>query len=256
MVFYESDFAPTVPLSHARIGYDNRVTTATADSTLNGFPASSVANPLTYEFWRPAGTSGVLTALFNAGPVDYVGIASHTLKDALVRVEALVGGVWTFINLVQPNSNDPLIFLFNEVQAAGVRITVTGSNLSIGVLYAGKALAMQRMVWGGINPINLTRRTTIRPNVSESGQWLGRSIIREGSETSVTWRNLTYDWYKAEFDPFVAAARTRPFFFAMRPDKYPEISGYVWTAEDITPSISGTRNYMDVTVGMEGLSIE
>lgn len=256
MIYIQDDYTPDVPLSHARIGYDNRVTTATAGSAINGFPASSVANPLTYEFWRPVGTSGVLTALFNAGPVDYVGIAAHNMAGGSVKVEVLVGASWVEIDTVSPTSNAPLMFLFAQVTASGVRLTVSGTAPSIGVLYAGKVLAMQRKVWGGINPINFARRTTIRPNVSEGGQWLGRSIIREGSETSVTWRNLSYDWYKSDFDPFVEAARTRPFFFAMKPDKYPEISGYVWTADDITPSISGTRNFMDVTVGMEGLSIE
>lgn len=280
MIYIEEDYAPDVPLSHARIGYDNRVTTATADSALPDFPAASVANPLTYEFWRPMGTSGVLTATFAAGPVDYVGIAAHNMAGGSVHVEVLSNpepqtglyvedGYWVDgyaansgfvfppqLPIVFPVDNSPIMLLFRERQAFGVRITVSGSAPAIGVLYAGKALAMQRKVWGGINPINFTRRTTIRPNVSEGGQWLGRSIIRQGSETSVTWRNLSYDWYKSDFDPFVEAARTRPFFFGMKPDKYPEITGYVWTAEDITPSISGTRNYVDVTVGMEGLSIE
>ena len=256
MIYFDEAFAPDVPLNHARIGINNLITTATADSELQGFPASAVANPLTYEFWRPDGASGVLTAEFDEGAVDYVGIASHTLQGATVKVELEVGSAFVEIDTVTPDSNAPMMFLFDEVDASGVRITVTGADLSVGVIYAGKSIAMQRRVWGGINPLNFSRKTAIRPNVSEGGQWLGRSIVREGSNTTVSWRNLEYGWYKEYFDPFVEQARVRPYFFAMRPDKYPEISGYVWTNADITPTISGVQNYLDVTVEMEGLAIE
>jgi hypothetical protein len=256
MIYFDENFAPDVPLNHARIGINNLVTTAEADSALAGFPASAVTNPLTYEFWRPVGGSGVLTAEFDAGPVDYVGIAAHNLQGGTVKVEVKVGGSWVVIDEVEPESNAPLMFLFDKVEAEGVQITVDGEDASIGVVYAGQAIAMQRRVWGGINPINFSRKTTIRPNVSENGQWLGRSIIREGSATTVSWRNLEYNWYREYFDPFVEQARITPYFFAMRPDKYPEISGYVWTNGDITPTISGVQNYLDVSVEMEGLSIE
>jgi hypothetical protein len=135
-------------------------------------------------------------------------------------------------------------------------VVVTGNNPTIGVINIGKVLEMQRACFAGINPIEFTRRTVIRPNVSENGQWLGRSIIRQGNETSVTFRHLTFDWYKANFDAFVKAARQYPFFFAWRPDAYPDSVGYVWTDRDIVPTTMGIRKFLEVSISMEGVGFD
>jgi hypothetical protein len=259
MIFYPNNFDPDVPLNFARIGYDNLVRNAaiSATSRIDGFPPSAVANPLTYEYWRPQNGSGSIVMGFPLSPVDYVGIASHNLKNSPVKIELSTDATnYVEVMTVTPTSDAPIMVLFDEVQAAFLRVTVNAPEASVGIIYAGKALAMQRRIWGGVNPLNLSRRTVIRPNISENGQWLGRSIIREGSATSVTFRNLSYDWYRANFDPFVESARKYPFFFGMRPDEYPEITGYVWTNNDIVPQTSGIRNFLDVSVDMQGLAIE
>jgi hypothetical protein len=95
----------------------------------------------------------------------------------------------------------------------------------------------------------------IRPNKSERGQWLGRSIIRGGSAGSWSWRHLKADWYRTYFDPFVESARTQPFFIAWRPETYP-VAAYCWTEGDITPSNMGVKDFMQVTLEAEGLAIE
>jgi hypothetical protein len=261
MVVIQDAFDPAVPLTHSRIGIDNiaRTGTVSASSEAAGFPAIAAANPLTYEFWKP--TAFPAWWRVDAGAavtVDYVGIAAHNLGTIGSTVEVQSSddnSTWTTVDSHTPTSDSPIMFLFAPVSARYWRITVAGEAV-IGAVYIGKVIEMQRAAYAGINPIDLSRRTVIRPNVSENGQWLGRSIIRQGNATSVTFRHLTFDWYKVNFDTFVKAARQYPFFFAWRPDAYPDSVGYVWTDTDIVPTTMGIRKFLEVGISMEGIGFD
>jgi hypothetical protein len=261
MVVIQDAFDPAVPLTHSRIGIDNiaRSGTVDASSEAAGFPAIAAANPLTYEFWKP--TAFPAWWRVDAGAdvtVDYVGIAAHNLGTSGITVEVQSSddnSTWTTVDTHTPTSDVPIMFLFAPVTARYWRITVTGEAV-IGAVYIGKVIEMQRAAFAGINPIDLSRRTVIRPNRSEGGQWLGRSVIREGSFTSVGFRHLTNAWYRANFDPFVEEARSYPFFFAWRPEGYPDSVGYVWTQGDIVPTTMGIKDFLEVGLDLEGLSVE
>jgi hypothetical protein len=262
MVVVQDDFDPIVPLTHSRIGIHSigRTGTVSASSAAAGFPASAAANPLTYEFWKPTAVPGWWRV--DAGApvtVDYVGIAAHNLATAASTVTVQSSDdndTWVDVDSHTPTSDAPIMFLFAPTTARYWRVVVTGNTPTVGVIYIGAVLEMQRAAFAGINPIDLTRRTTIRPNVSEGGQWLGRSVIREGSATAVSFRHLTFDWYRTNFDPFVEDARSYPFFFAWRPEGYEHSVGYVWTTSDIAPTTMGIKDYLRVSLDMEGLSLE
>lgn len=254
---------PEVPMTHARIGYDKIFGTITASSEANGFPATAADNPLTYTGWKPNALPA--TWQIDAGTaqdVDYVGIAAHTLGSSFCTVKVQYsdnGSDWLDASSPhEPNDDSPILFLFDEQEARYWRIYVdsTGSPSDIpfvGVIYIGKALAMQRAIYGGHSPVTLSRETTIRPTVSERGQWLGRSIIRGGLVGSWTWRHLNADWYREHFDRFVKAARERPFFIAWRPETFPTEVAYCWTQKDIVPSNMGIKDFMQVTVEAVGV---
>jgi hypothetical protein len=260
MVFIENSFNPAVPLTHSRIGIDNivREGTVTASGEDPAFPAFAAKNPLTYEFWRP----DVLDAWWkvDAGlpvEVSYCGIASHTLgsSGAFVTVQYSTDDS-TWVDVLTDNQSDdsPMMFLFAPVTARYWRIFIQGSVIpSVGVVYFGKTLEMQRPCFSGLEPINFNRSTVIRPNRSENGQWVGRSIVRQGANMSVSYRHLDYDWYRTNFDPFVKQAIKYPFFFAWRPNGYPDAVGYVWTTRDIPPSTMGIRDLLQVSFDMQGL---
>lgn len=252
------------PLTHARIGYQRISGDVTASSAASGFPASAADNPLTYTGWKP--TSVPAWWEIDAGKgveVDYVGIAAHNLGTigATVKPQYSTGGSPEWEDATDehmPADNRPIMFLFEEQFASKFRIyiEVDGSPAEmpfVGVVYIGKALAMQRAIYGGHSPVTLSRETTIRPTVSERGQWLGRSIIRGGFVGSWTWRHLNADWYREHFDRFVKAARERPFFIAWRPETFPNEVAYCWTQKDIVPSNMGIKDFMQVTVEAVGV---
>lgn len=255
-VFIQPGLSPATPLTHARIGWQNivRPNNVTGTAGLTGLPITALANPLTYDRYRPS--SSPTQIVVDAGTpvtVDYIGIAAHTLAGTTVTFASSDDDVTYTTRLTMAiTNNDPIMGLITPVQARYWRISVTWSQSPfIGVLYIGKVLEMQRAIYQGHTPGNLSRVTEIRPNISEQGQWLGRSIVRKGYQTQYDWSNLKADWYRANFDPFVESARANPFFIAWRPETFPNEVLYAWTGNDIAPSNSGPKDFMSVSLGVE-----
>lgn len=249
------------PFTNARIGYDTitRTGTLTASSETALHPAYAAGLPNTYDSWIPASIPAHIDCDAGAvASVDYIGIAAHTLGSSgcTFKLQYSADGI-TYSdatpNMTVPNDT-PIMVFFAEASARYWRLDISaGSAPIIGTWYAGKSLAMQRAIYGGHSPITLSRQTVIRSNKSEGGHFLGRYIVRSGVSTSAQFKNLTADWYRTYFDPFVLAARTMPFFFAWRPLEYPAEVAYAWTAGDIVPQNMGVRDLMSVSIDMQGV---
>ena len=258
---------PVQNLNHARIGI-NRITTRdnliASTASEPGFPAISVTNPLTYEAWRPLTFPIIQHSLtFDAGKavsVDYLGIAAHNLGTNGVTVALLSSPdniVYTKEIEFVPGSDRAIMALIGLKERRFWRVTL--DNVAFGtflsVVYIGRVLEMERAMYGGHSPIVLSRITSIRPNVSETGQFLGRSIIRKGFRSNFAWKHLTPDWYRNNFDPFVQLARKRPFFITWRPARFPDEVVYAWTNDDISPTNMGIGGLMEVSFSAEGLDV-
>lgn len=120
----------------------------------------------------------------------------------------------------------------------------------------GKALEMERPIYGGHTPISLSRTTTIRGNRTEEGQFAGRSVIRRGAIGAWTWSHLTAAWVRRYLQPFIEEARTRPFFILWRPETFPDEAAYCWTEGDLSAQNMGLRDYMSFTLNARGLGHE
>ena len=264
MIKIQSGFNPAIPLNHSRIGHSTwtRIGTASASSEEANFPSDAPLNELTYEFWRPTALPATWTLdAVLPSYADYIGIAAHTLGSSSCTVtiqSSPDNSTWTNIDSLTPTDDSPIMFLFDEVLARYYRLSITGGAdmPSVGVVYVGQTLDMMRPCFGGLTPINLSRNSVIRPNKSEGGQWLGRSVIRQGTSMSVSYKNLDGDWLRTYFQPFMIDAISYPFFYAWRPDNYPDACGYVWTTKDIVPSNQGVNSLMQVGWDMQGIAIE
>ena len=80
----------------------------------------------------------------------------------------------------------------------------------------------------------------------------GSSVVRKGYQNDYAWRHLNPVWYRENFDPFVKAAVTAPFFIAWRPEGYADEVVYGWTQGDITPDNSGPAGFMGVSMSVTG----
>lgn len=246
------------PLTHARIGYESIATIGNVTGTagLSGYPLSNLSNPATYEQYRPDS----LTATINidAGEsvtCDYVGIQQRNVT--LVKIYHSTDGVsYTLLQEYNTgNKNGADMALFEETSARYWRVEVTGDNISISAFKIGKALAMSRPIYGGHSPITLNQTVATRPNMSETGQYLGSSVKRKGFTSSYDWQNLKARWYRDNFDPFVNSyPQANPFFMAWRPLTFPSEVAYCLATGNISPSNMGVKDFMSVSMNVEGFA--
>ncbi|MDR1461447.1 MAG: hypothetical protein LBI78_07370 [Campylobacteraceae bacterium] len=245
--------------NRAIICYDKKKGVASATSEVDMFPASAPNNELTYSYWQPASLPATWTLTFSQNEViDYFAIANHTLVGCTVTLQQ--GNNWTEIGHTEViTDRRPIILKFNQITTNKVRIVITGVPLGlalVGVVFCGKALLMQREIYGGHSPITMSRITTKRTNESERGQWLGTSIVREGLESDFSWDNLEAEWVRENFDPFILHARTKPFFIAWRPLKFPNETAYCYAPTDIHPDNMGRKDFMSVKISVKGLGYD
>jgi hypothetical protein len=249
------------PLDHARIGYQSWITSAAmlSGGTREGYPLAALIDPATYSRWSPAGDSGLVSLIIDLGAartVDYIGIAAHTLAgaSALTILSSTNGGVYTErLQIPSVPDNSAIMGLFAPVSARYWAFTVTITQpVYIGHIKIGQALAMQRAIYGGHAPVNLSPVWETRRNLSETGQWLGatRRGLRYRSEYQ--WRHLGAAWYRENFAPFVSTdPQSSPFFLAWRPQSYPDGAAYAWATAPIAPRNMGVRDYIEVGVTVE-----
>jgi hypothetical protein len=152
----------------------------------------------------------------------------------------------------------PIMRLVEPVTAAQFRLVFTpqespSGDLMVGSIFIGKALEMARPIYAGHVPSPFARVTSVRPNVSERGQLLGRSVTREGMADSWSWQNLPAAWVRRHLEPFFKHAVTKPFFLLWRPETFPDEASYLWTEEDLRASNTGIGDLMAFTLNAVGL---
>ena len=256
MIYIQTGFAPSPDLNHARIGYQNLAfgLTPTASSAAAGHPAIAATYPTTFEFWTPTALPATWTVdLGSARIVDYLGMVGDMNGCTVALQSSTNNSTWTTRETRTGLTNRINLFLISPITARYWRLSITVAIPRLAVAYIGQALAMQRKIYQGHTPLTLSRDTELSNNMSEGGQYLGRSIIRKGASTSADWKNLRAAWYRANFDPFVKSAREYPFFIGWRPEQYPSELGFVWTGGDIAPDNSGPRDFMSVGMSFRGL---
>ena len=263
-------------LKNSHIGFDDVVSDSVlSGSAAAGFPVSALNNKFTYDFYRSSSIN--FSIIVDAGivkTVDYIGIAKHNLANQRLKLSASSNGV-DYVDVVEfiPTDNNALMIIFEAISARYFKLerlsyggasmefnfysqsysTVTDAAFAqIAVLNIGRALEMQRMIFGGHNPAKLGREAEIRPNTSEGGAFLGRSIIRQGAQCEYSFSNLEGNWYRAYFDPFAAHALTKPFFIAWRPFGYANECQFAWTDKPIKPANTGPNNWLSVSFNVIG----
>ncbi len=246
-------------LKYARIGYKNLLVSG------DGASQSLAIIPNTYERW--ADSSGTMTGVFQLATnedIDFVAIGAHNLFSAGVtsieisyRQNLSVG--YTVIETFTPVSDEAIMRLYDTISnVIEVRILINGVNANstreIAVVYAGTALVMEQPIYGGHSPIDLSAKTEYQNSMSDTGQFLGRTVISKGIETDYSWRHLSPDWYRGNFQPFVDSAKRLPFFIKWRPDLY-DSAAFGYTLDDIKPSnMGGGHQLMSVGFKMRGHS--
>lgn len=249
------------------IGYEQLVTitNVTADSEDANSPVTNVANPATNLLWVSDSTSEqYLTVVHDrVDPIDYVGIAEHNLGSTGCQVSIegyseLDEGEPVWFELVESAllaDDQPAIFRFEPQSLIGVRLKMTPDDTepAIGVVYVGKLLVLPRPIYVGHTPITLGRNSQVMSAMSESGKFLGRVVMSESVSTSIQLQHLPRGWYRTYMKPFTDYAVENPFFFAWRPQEFPNEVGYAWLMGNPRPVNSQPEGFVEVELSVGGI---
>jgi len=248
------------------IGYDNLVdvNNIEADTEDASFPATNLANPATYLKWKADDTTAqsiVIDLTGNTQQVDYVAIAKHNFYTAGVSITVrgdTGSGLVDIVDQFTPGDNEPLLMRFEAAAYVEISIDFTSATVEVeaSVLYCGTLLSCERNIYVGHVPSSLNYDSDVVSGFSESGNFLGRIEVNKSRSGSITLNNLTPAWVRNYLRPFLAAAKTRPFFFAWRPETYPNEVIFSWQ-EDTKgpyPSNSLPNGMMQFSMNIKALS--
>jgi hypothetical protein len=267
--------AATEPLGTPVIGWRSIVTAGTisASSTESGRTAADLANPSTVLFWRAAAYGSppadvyITLDVAAVDPIDYLAVAGHNFGSAGIAVSleiatALTGSPaalnWTQVTTPRLVArDDPLIFRFTPQTVLGVRLRLQPGTAppQAAVVYAGRLLVMPRGTSDGHVPINYARTTRRLRQVSNNGHFLGEVLLAEGRQNAIAFKHLAQEWFRSSFVPFLDAATTQPFFFAWRPQAWPDDVGFVTLTNDPQPSIDFDTATIGLDLQMEGVAL-
>ena len=246
------------PLTHARIGYKNLITkdNISGPAGEDNFPIEGMALAITNEMYKPSTSNAVVNVdLGSAQDVNYFGLVGNNM--GIVKLEYSFDDI-TYTEVYEKDDGASTISmgLFTLQTARYWRFTFTGAGQEIITVFLGVTLDMMRPIYGGHTPLDFGRDTASQPRLSETGQYMGLTIRRQGFSTSYDWSNLTAAWVREEFKPFIKAIRSQPYFIAWRPETFPDEVGYVWTTSRVSPQNMGTRDLMSVSLPVQGYDAE
>lgn len=259
---------PDLPL----IGYDNVVTTSNiaATSAATGSPPSNLANPATHLKWIAGNTDSpqyLTITLDGLTEIGYVAAAGHNWgsSGATVSIEQQTDNSpeWEEVAGTEliPADDTPLIWWITPSlypNALRIKIVVVDESPGIepeaAVVYAGVPLRLERKLYADHTPISQARRLDVSNGRSESGEFLGRVVKGEWRETTASFRLFTPAWYRENMPDFLDAAKTKPFFFAWRPNTYPLEVGYCFLMDDPMPKpVHGDGNLIAFELKLGGV---
>jgi len=172
--------------------------------------------------------------------------------------EAIVGGWLELTPPTVPANDSPLMFRFDPAAYYQMRLRMQAGSLApqAAVMYIGELLVCERSIDINVEhvPITYGRRSHIVNGMSQAGQFLGRIVIGEHRATKAEFKWFQDVWWRANFDPFLAAAQDIPFFWAWAPEEYPSECGYVWLTNNAEASVDTVTRRVHTELVMEGVA--
>lgn len=261
-----------IPVGTPWIGYHNLVTTTNIVAVTEDpdFPATNLANPTTHLYWQALTNTSdeYLTVTTNyLDDIDYLAVAKHNLGTSgiIVSVEGKIDDgnspVEPYVVLVQEQllpDDSPVIFRWTPQPLTHVRLRMQiGDDLpQAAVMYVGKLLVLERSIKIDQDhiPLKYGRRSNIVNGKSESGNFLGRTVLQEYRESTASFAHFTPTFYRTHLDPFIIASKEIPFFFAWHPVTYPLEAGYAWMINDPQPEVSPVTDRIAIELQMRGVA--
>lgn len=238
--------------------WDNLSGDWTATSERSSFPVTNLNNDTTDDMWLSQSVTSA-DAIIDFGSNQAVDAVYCFVAHAdSVQIAYSTDNV-TYTVIDSGSAADNTLFAFDAVTARYIRIRLTAAvaaSLGLAVAFVGQMMVTEQPAnYTGVNPSRYARNTQIRPQISESGNWLGSTIQRRGFDVSLEWSHVDADWVETELEPFLVDRIGKPFVLAWRPQTdspYENDVRYVVSEQDIVPQITGPRRLMSFSVDLKG----
>lgn len=251
-------------MSNPVIGYTNHFETGTvsASSEATDFEVEKAFDWFTYDYWKPTGFSSehMTVDMGSATAADYWAVFAH---DAHTQGSSLQlrGSTDNFsssdvlVDSATPTTSSVIMRSFSSVSYRYWRLLISGGSAatSIGVAMVGPRLDMLDGMQVGFIPPTMSYSDKVLNNQSHGGQFLGRSVIREGARGTMRFTLMTPAWIRSDWMPFLDHARIKPFVLSWDETNYPAEAAYCWTEKSITPPRYSHTTYQLAELSYVGL---
>lgn len=247
----------TDPRPKPVIGYDNLFLEA-GTFVDTGTQYQNALNYNTFNGWLTgaAGSTFTFTATGDAEVADYFAFAAHDLHDNTgnIKLEYHDGAAWQTAAEMTPGTGDPFMILFDQVASTQWRVVVTSVGaVTIGVIFAGTRLTLQRGFHVGHEPAGFGHNYKILNATTEGGQFAGQAVQRTGASGTISLEWITSAWMRTYWRPFVAHADSKPWFLMWSTETWANEVAYARSGASIR-SQNSHPSFMSSTVNYQALT--
>jgi len=245
----------------AIIAYNNAASNAvsvTASSEDGDNFAANLFNYFTFDAWQPS-AGGVQTVDVQlAAPVDcdYFAFYNQNIfsDGGSLSLQYFDGSVFVDLVTYTPTDNSPQLLTFTPVNADLFRIVLNSTNpTAISAASFGLSLTIPYGLDIGFNSPHNAQQYSDVSNISETGNFIGRSVFKEAISYSVSTQLLQYQWFIDNWRPFLRHAERRPFWFKWSNSTYTDETVYTWNDGKIPTPTPTDPHFISFTLPLLGL---
>ncbi len=236
--------------------------TPSAEPDPANYPYQNAYDGRSYTYWKvPSGTQ-YLTAVFPSGKAVNAYALYLTGDETIAHLGGTVtfqysqdgGATWVdFLPAEAPIDSTPIYRQKSTVTATRWRWKFDCASAHyVSVLSFGTDFQFERGCWTGFSPPKLARATELTNNVSQGGNFLGRSIIRNGMSTSFNLDFLSASFVRGYWFDFVVWAERKPWFLLWNKKDYPADAAFCWTDGAIGEPMYSAPNFMSAKMKIQG----
>lgn len=253
------------PAGAGKIGYENLYTdsgvTVTASTEATDFEKENAIDGFGYSFWKPTATgdSWIRASFASAKVANYCAIWGHDLSDhgstIKVQYSTDAGSTWNDVDSVMPSDNTTIFISFDDITAADWRVLVTNPTTiaSIAGVQIGEALTFPYNVSVGHEPSSLAPMIETKTARSESGAFIGGSVLSKGIEGKINMSDLDPAWVRTYWVPFINHVQTpKVFVFAWDNTNHSSEVVLGWVTDKVPAPSYSSPLLMRISLNFEG----
>ncbi len=216
-----------------------------------------------YEKWAPS-TNAIhylQTQSASAADCDYVAFFSRDLKSQGVQVRfqrSPDGVTWTtIVDWFVPE--DGAVMKCFEVQSSPyyrLQFDMTTNLASVNDVKFGLVTMVESGLPVGSTTPKKARMVKTQDNISNEGNFLGRSVTYVGWEMEATYEYLSESFMQDHWLPMIQYAERKPLYWAWNYEDSPTEVEYCWTSKTIPNAVTQTPIHWRVRLPLKGVLVE